>query len=412
MAANSQLSDPTSQESPEESSIGKGAISQISPTDNSTVDKPVVIGLGASAGGLAALRSFFTTLPNDTGMTFVVVVHLSPEHESALAELLQGYTLMPVQQVQSKVKMEANHVYVIPPAKRLLVTEGHLDLADYEMPRGRRLQIDTFLRSLAEQYGDGAAIILSGTGSDGAVGIQAIKEQGGLILVQDPEEAEYDGMPKSAIATGLADIIAPVAELAALLVATKHTRATLQLPANLDDLTAESQQTLNQILAQLQVRTGHDFRGYKQATLIRRIGRRMQLAQINTLSGYLNRLRQDGEEVEGLFRDLLIHVTEFFRDHSSWQYLQEAVLPNIFASKSRNDHIRVWTVGCATGEEPYGVAMLLLEYASTRDDPPHMQVFASDLGRLVLDFAREGVYPEAIAADVSEERLNRFFYAR
>jgi two-component system CheB/CheR fusion protein len=254
-----QPSDQTSQEIPDEIPEEKTLGGAEEPT---TEDGLVVIGLGASAGGLVALRTFLTAMPHDTGMTFVVVVHLSPEHESILAELLQGYTLMPVQQVQAQVKMEPNHVYVIPPGKRLLVSEGHLDLADFDMPRGRRLQIDTFSRSLADQHGDGAAIILSGSGSDGAVGIQSIKEQGGLILVQSPEEAEYDGMPKSAIATGLVDIVAPVAELAAQLIAAKQTRAVLQLPTNPNELTATAQQTLNQILAQLHLRTGHDFRGY------------------------------------------------------------------------------------------------------------------------------------------------------
>lgn len=371
--------------------------------------KLTVIGLGASAGGLAALRAFFAALPHNTGMTFVVVVHLSPEHESVLAELLQGYSLMPVMQVQSRVKMEPDHVYVIPPGKRLLVAEDYLDLSEFDMPRGRRLQIDTFFRSLAEQHGDGAAVVLSGTGSDGAVGIQSIKEEGGLILVQSPEEAEYDGMPKSAIATGLVDIVAPVAELAVQLVAAKQTKLHLEVPANLDDLTLASQQTLTQLLTQLRMRIGHDFSGYKRATILRRICRRMQLAQLYTLSAYLNRLRQDGEEADALYRDLLIHVTEFFRDPAAWLYLEEEIIPQIFANKTSNDNIRVWTVGCATGEEAYGIAMMLLEQAGQHEDPPHIQVFASDLGRLVLDFAREGAYPEAIAADVSEERLRRFF---
>ncbi|MEZ4618800.1 MAG: CheR family methyltransferase [Caldilineaceae bacterium] len=355
------------------------------------------------------LRTFFAELPDDTGMTFVVIMHLSPEYESTLPSLLQPYTTMPVAQVTAYVEMEPNHVYVIPPAKRLLVTEGHLDLADFEMPRGRRLQIDTFFRSLAEHHGDGAAIILSGGGSDGAVGIQSIKEGGGLILVQDPAEAEFDSMPRSAIATGLVDLVAPVAELVAQLVAAKRTRAALELPSDPAQLTNASEQILIQILTQLRLRTGHDFAGYKRGTILRRIGRRMQLVQASTLGDYIQRLRQSDEEADLLYRDLLIHVTEFFRDREAWETLKQEVIPQIFAGKGRDDHVRVWTVGCATGEEAYGLGILLLEHAATLPHPPHIQIFASDLGRTALDFAREGTYPEAIAANVSEERLTRFF---
>lgn len=368
-----------------------------------------VIGIGASAGGLTALRAFFSVLPPDTGLTFVVVVHLSPEHESTLADLLQIHTTMPVRQVAARMKMQPNHVYVIPPAKRLLVTEGDLELAEFEMPRGKRLQIDIFFRSLAEHHGDGAAVILSGSGSDGAVGIQSIKEKGGLILVQDPTEAEYDGMPKSAIATGLADVVAPVADLVTQLVAAKRIGAALELPLDPEDLSIASEETLMQILTHLRVRTNHDLSGYKRATILRRVSRRMQLAQIPTLSAYLHYLRQDGDETDALFRDLLIHVTEFFRDPDVWESMAQTVIPQIFAIKGRDDGVRVWTVGCATGEEAYSVAMLLLEHANTLAIPPQIQIFSSDLGDLALDFARRGVYPQAIAANVSAERLTRFF---
>ncbi|MEZ4866446.1 MAG: PAS domain S-box protein [Caldilineaceae bacterium] len=368
-----------------------------------------VVGLGASAGGLAALSAFFDAIPEDTGMTFVVVTHLAPDHESMMAELLQAHTAMPVSQVSGFVKMAPNQVYVIPPGKRLVVTEGHLDLADYAMPRGRRLQIDTFFRTLAEQHGDGAAIILSGTGSDGAVGIQHIKERGGLILAQDPAEAEYNAMPQSAIATGLVDIIAPVAQLAAQLVAAKQTRAQLELPTDPDGLTPAAQETLTQILDHVHQQTGHNFAGYRQGLLLQRIGRRMQLAGQQTLSGYLHRLRGDEREVDALYYDLVTHLTEFFRDEGAWMALADQVIPKLFVGKGRGDTIRVWTVGCAHGEEAYSIVILLLEHAATLDHPPQIQIFASDLGKPALDFARQGIYPEAIAASVSEERLERFF---
>jgi two-component system CheB/CheR fusion protein len=371
--------------------------------------RPIIIGIGASAGGLSALRTFFQALPKNTGLTFVVVVHLSPQHASSLAELLQPYTNMPVAQVTERVKIQAEHVYVIPPAKQLVVSDGELELKEFEQPRNRPLQIDAFFRSLAEEHGDGAVVILSGSGSDGAVGIQAIKERGGLVLVQSPEEAEYDGMPRSAIATGLVDIVAPVAELAAQLVAAKQIRPTVYLPADGEPLAESTHQALMQILAQVRVRTGHDFSGYKTATVLRRIARRMQITQVTTLTAYLHRLRQDSAEAETLFRDLLINVTEFFRDPEAWQALETTVIPQLFAGKGRDDTVRVWIAGCATGEEAYSLAMLLMEYTDGLVAPPLIQIFASDLSQNALRVAREGSYPKAIAADLSEERLARFF---
>lgn len=392
------------QSPPEDSSSDQDALYQ-----QSVTSKLSVVGIGASAGGLRALQAFFHALPTDSGLTFVVVVHLSPEHESVLAELIQACTTMPVQQVRTRVKMQPNHVYVIPPGKGLLVSKNDLELADLEMQRGRRLQIDMFFRSLAKQHGDGAAIILSGSGSDGAVGIQSIKEKGGLILVQDPAEAEYDGMPRSAIATGLVDIVGPVAELANQLVAAKETLAGLQLPQDESELSEAGQHTLIQILSQLRVRTGHDFSGYKRSTLLRRIARRMQINHVYTLSAYLQNLRNEPEEVSLLFRDILINVTEFFRDGESWSQLAEDIIPKLFEGKRKDDQLRLWVVGCATGEEVYTLAILLLEYADKLENVPGIQLFASDLGKMALEFAREGVYPEAIAAHLSDERLNRFF---
>ena len=271
------------------------------------------------------------------------------------------------------------------------------------------MQIDSFFRSLAEEHGDGGAIILSGSGSDGAVGIQAIKEKGGLLLVQSPAEAEYDGMPRSAIATGLVDIVGTVAELATQLVAAKQLRLTVELPRDGEPLSAVTEEALHQILTQLRLRTGHDFSGYKRATLLRRLARRMQLTQSTTLTAYLQRLRQDTDEADALFRDLLINVTEFFRDRDAWSALETMVIPQLFAGKGKDDSVRVWAVGCATGEEAYSLAMLLLEYANSLATPPAIQIFASDLGKSALDFARAGYYPEAIAVDLNAERLARFF---
>jgi two-component system CheB/CheR fusion protein len=368
-----------------------------------------VVGIGASAGGLSALQVFFAALPAATGLTFVVVVHLSPEHDSSLAELLQSRTQMPVQQVTGRVAMQPDHVYVIPPGRRLLVSDDHLDLAALEMPPGARTLIDLFFRSLAEQHGDGAAIILSGLGSDGAVGIQAIKEAGGLVFAQAPDEAEYDSMPRSAIATGVVDVVGTVAELAAQLVAAKQVHFAFGEMLAVAELPQAEQRTLAQILTLVRTRTGHDFTSYKRSTLLRRISRRMQLTHVATLDAYLHELRQDAAEAESLFHDLLIHVTEFFRDPQAWAALADTVIPRLFAGKGRGDQVRVWAAGCATGEEAYSLAMLLLEHAGTMDAPPQIQIFATDLGEAALRFARTGIYPEAISVTVAPERLARFF---
>ena len=401
------MSDPNLTESRQEETLDENAATKKPQTPRARLLS--VVGIGASAGGLAALRTFFSALPANTGMSFVVVMHLSPEHDSMLAEVLQPNTAMPVTQVNERVEIRPNHVYVIPPGKRLVVSAAHLDIIELDRQRGRRLQIDDFFRSLAQHHANGAAIILSGTGSDGSVGIKGIKEGGGLILAQDPTEAEYGDMPRSAIATGLVDIVAPAAELATQLVDAKRIGAILELPSDPSDLTKENEESVTQILAYLRVHMGHDFDGYKRNSLLRRIGRRMGLTQIQTLSAYLQRLRQDSEEAKALYRDLLIHVTEFFRNPEAWQILAEKVIPQIFEGKGHDDTVRAWTVGCATGEEPYGLAILLLEHAATLQHPPQIQIFASDLGESALSYARRGIYPEAIANQISEERLERFF---
>ena len=371
---------------------------------------PTVVGIGASAGGLIALQKFFDAMRQDTGMAFVVVTHMDPERESLLPELLQTHTAMPVRQVQDMTGIEPNHVYVVPPNRRIVVTDTHLDLEKFEEPRGHRLPIDHFFRSLASAHSNAVAIILSGGGTDGAVGVKAIKEYGGLLLVQHPEEAEYDSMPRAAINTGLADVVLPVAELAEKLIMYRHNG--VHLPQNPDLLTAVEMEAIYRILAEVQARTGHDFSQYKLSTILRRIQRRMQLYGYTTLSAYIEVLRQSNEEALALFNDLLIGVTSFFRDKEAWQALEQ-ILPRLFEGKRQDDTVRAWAIGCATGEEAYTVAILLLEYVSTLDafspGRPKIQVFASDLDDGALTKAREGIYPEAIEADVSLERLERFF---
>jgi two-component system, chemotaxis family, CheB/CheR fusion protein len=370
---------------------------------------PSIVAIGASAGGIKALQSFFAALPADTGMIFVVILHLSPEHESALAELLQHHTTMRVLQVTRQVTMEPDHVYVIPPARQLSVEDGVLTVADFDEPRGQRAPIDYFLRALAKQHSETAAILLSGTGADGSLGIKAIKEGGGLLLVQDPQEAEYDNMPRNALATGLVDVVAPVRQLVEELVVYQQNKETVQRATEPDALSDEGEDKLQRILAYLRVKVGHDFNQYKRPTVLRRIRRRMQLTHTSDLAEYLQLVRQEEDEAQLLFQDLLIGVTSFFRDPEAFQSLEKQVLPNLIADKGGSDTIRVWSVGCATGEEAYSLAMLLLEQTGSQEDSPAIQIFATDLDEQALEMARQGTYPETIAADLTEERLNRFF---
>ena len=382
-----------------------------------------VAGLGGSAGSLPALQSFFTAMPADSGMAFVVIVHLAPEHESNLAGLLQRTTDMPVLQVQERVKLETDHVYVIPPGKQLWIDDGVLALSDMEPRTGKHVAVDLFFRTLADSHGPhAAAIVLSGADGDGAIGIKRIKERGGLGIAQVPEEAEHDGMPRSAIATGLVDWVLPVAEMPAKLLEYWRAENRLSLPseegpspvaadeARIEDgkTNPAGEQALHEILSYLRVREGHDFSYYKRATILRRIGRRMQVSGIEDAPSYLSFLRTHPGEPTALLHDLLISVTNFFRDREAFAAL-EAKIPSLFAGKRPEDTVRVWVAACATGEEAYSVAMLLREHADTLVHPPKLQVFATDLDESAIQWAREGTYSETIAADVSEERLRRFF---
>ena len=373
----------------------------------SETDELAVVGIGASAGGLKALQAFFESLPDNTGMAFVVITHLHPEHESHLAEILQNSTQMPVMQVSGLVALKSNHVYVIPPNRRLVMADSQLDVTDFKEPRGQRSPIDFFFRSLAKAHPNSVGIILSGGGTDGSVGVKAIKEVGGLLMVQHPDETEYDSMPRAAIATGLADVVLPVRELAQKLV--DYVRIQPELPKDADDLNERQLETVRRILAHVHARTGHDFGQYKRSTVFRRIQRRMQINGLSTLETYLDYLRQNVTEATAMFNDVLIGVTSFFRDRESWQQLAEQVIPLLFKGKETGDMVRTWTVGCATGEEAYSLAILLFEQVDKLELRPQIQVFASDLDENSIKQAREGLYPAAIEADVSLERLGRFF---
>src|SRR6478609_1227450 len=376
-----------------------------------------VVGIGGSAGGIPAMQRFFNAMPNDSDMAFVVVLHLSPEHESALSEVLQTSTSMPVTQACDGELVRANHVYVIPPGRHLSMLNGHLRLTELPRERGRRLTVDSFFRSLADTQGPrSVGIIFSGGDGDGALGIKRIKERGGLTIAQDPLEAEHSGMPRSAIATNMVDWVLTADKIPAHLLEYQARERRLNLPPESGPNPAEAprpatsveEAALRDVLTFLRARTGRDFTYYKRATIVRRVARRMQVNAVDDLSAYLTFLRVHPGEAGALLQDLLISVTNFFRDRESFAAL-ETQIPELFRNKTAADTVRVWVPACATGEEAYSIAMLLSEHARTLDLPPALQIFASDLDEHVLAEARNGFYPSSISTDVSAERLQRFF---
>jgi two-component system, chemotaxis family, CheB/CheR fusion protein len=374
------------------------------PQANQNDTKPVIVTIGASAGGVSALQHFFGSLPEQSGAAYVVVVHLDPAHRSEMPAILAAKTKMPVVQVGERQRLEADHVYVIPPDRRLQMVDHEISTAEFDEPRGQRSPIDLFFRSVAEKLGDGFAVILSGAGSDGAIGVRAVKEAGGIILVQDPNEAEYSSMPRSAIATGVADFVLPVRDLAKRLVDLIRIKESV-----IPDIRNFDEDVLRRILAHLRVRTGHDFSKYKRSTVLRRVARRVQVTRAEDLAQYYDVMRDNSEEAQALLGDLLISVTTFFRDSEAFELLARDIVPALFQGKEMDETIRIWVSGCATGEEAYSFAILLLEGASKHPIRPQIQVFGSDLDSRALASAREGRFPMAIETDVSEERLRRFF---
>ncbi|MGN6787943.1 MAG: CheR family methyltransferase [Rhodanobacteraceae bacterium] len=378
-----------------------------------------VVGLGASAGGLTALKTFLQQMPKKSGLAFVVILHLSPKHESVADKVLQASTRMPVTQVSGPTPLEPNHVYVISPNQDLTMSDGHLHVEEARRPRGHHVAIDLFFRTLADTHQDKAVgVILSGADSDGAVGIARIKEQGGVTFVQAPEDAEYDDMPRNAIASGQIDFVLPVAEIPDKLIEWWKNARAIQLPKPEPegepilqappDTSADAERALREILDILAVRSGHDFRYYKRATVLRRIERRMQVSVVRDLPAYREFLKEHPEETHALLDDMLIGVTNFFRDRESFETLEREVIPEIMHG-GRNDQTRVWVPGCATGEEAYSLAMLLAEHADTLNAPPAFQVFASDIDEPAIAYGRAGVYPQSIITDVPPTRLRQFF---
>jgi two-component system CheB/CheR fusion protein len=379
------------------------------PPDES-VDFPV-IGIGASAGGLDACTKLISALPADNGLAFILVQHLDPTHESLMVALLAAHTTMTVSQATEGMPIEREHVYVIPPGTYLSVDHGLLHLSSPTAPHGARLPFDFLLNSLAESYGPRAVcLILSGTGADGSLGLKAIKKKRGLVIAQDPDEAEYEGMPKNAIATGAVDLVLPVAEIPDALNAYKQRQT--RVAANRESLLPEkTTDFLPEIVDLLRTQTPHDFTLYKPGTLERRIERRMSMAAIETdgMGGYFKILQNDPTELELLAKDLLINVTSFFRDPKVFDFLAEKIIPDLVRNREPNQPLRLWIAGCSTGEETYSLTMLILEEITAAKSNIKLQVFASDVDADAVSSAREGIYPETIEADVSPARLARFF---
>jgi two-component system, chemotaxis family, CheB/CheR fusion protein len=371
-----------------------------------------IVGIGASAGGLAAFEAFFSGMPADTdpNMAFVLVQHLAPDHKSLLTELIRRYTRMKVFEVEDGMKVRQNCAYIIPPNRDMAFLNGELQLMEPATPRGQRLPIDFFFRSLAaDQHERAICIILSGTGSDGTLGLRAIKGEGGMAMVQSCESAEYDGMPRSAIATGLVDFVLPPDQMPERLIA--FSAHAIGKDDESRDKLPETENAFKKIFVLMRKQTGHDFSQYKFNTINRRIERRMALQQIEAIDDYIKYLNQMPSEVELLFRDLLIGVTGFFRDPEAFEVLETQVIPSLLSSKSEDDVIRVWSVGCSTGEEAYSLAILLKEARDKMKRNIQAQVFATDIDSQAIATARAGIYPASISADISAERLAQFFTA-
>ncbi len=376
-----------------------------------------IVGIGASAGGLAAFEAFFSGMPPDKepGMAFVLVQHLSPDHNSILTDLVQKYTRMQVFEVKDGMEVKPNCTYIIPPNRDMTFLNGKLQLSEISEHQGQRLPIDLFFRSLAEEQHERAiCIVLTGTGSDGTLGLRAIKGEGGMAMVQNPASSEYDGMPRSALGTGLVDYELPPAEMPAQLM-TYASQAFWDNSApglpEAEEPAPEEENVLKKIFELLRSQTGNDFSQYKPNTINRRIERRMAVHQIEDIEKYVKFLQKTPTEVEDLFRDLLIGVTSFFRNPGAFEVIKTQCLPKLLEDEHSKTPLRIWIAGCSTGEEAYSLAILVTEHLEKHKKDDRVQIFATDIDKKALDTARTGIYPASIAADLSAERLSKYFTA-
>ncbi|MBV9145507.1 MAG: PAS domain-containing protein [Acidobacteria bacterium] len=371
---------------------------------------PMLVAIGASAGGVEALQELFGAMPAEPGLTFLVMLHTAPEPDGRLSEVIQRKTSIPVTAPRRSAKLRMNHIYCLPCDRELELLQGEVLVTERKFDMDRSAAIDLLFRSVAGIYKERAiSVLLSGTGADGSLGTGRIREEGGVNIVQDPGQAQYPSMPRSAIEQGSVDFVLPLEQIPNKLVSLRQNAERIQLPPEKEATRTLSENALIEILALLRARTRHDFLGYKRSTVLRRIERRMQITECEDLTEYLMHLRQHPEEVQGLLRDLLISVTSFFRDPQAFRQLESEIVPRLFAEIKSGGQIRVWVPGCATGEEAYSQAMILTEFAETLNQPPSLQIFATDIDESALAAGRSGLYPHTISADVSEQRLRRFF---
>ncbi len=373
--------------------------------------KLIVVGIGASAGGLDACRRLIADLPVGAGMAFILVQHLDPTHESMMVDLLTPHTQLKVRQATDGMPIEPDCFYVIPPGVYLSTKDGALRLSSPKAHHGARLPFDFLLRSMAEDCdAPPICVILSGTGADGSLGLRAIKEKGGLVIVQDPDEAAFDGMPRSAIMTGSVDLVLPIAKIASAL--TQRDQQKSETPAQHGSTPVVVEWEFpDEIIEMLRTRTAHDFSLYKKGTLLRRLERRMGMLSMGSgdIGKYLDLLRRDNAELEQLAAEMLINVTSFFRDANVFDFLSENIVPEMIREASADQPIRIWVAGCSSGEEAYSLAMLFREQLEASGLNIKLQIFASDADPDAVARAREGIYPESISADVATHRLSRFF---
>jgi len=377
---------------------------------NTVAKNFLVVGIGASAGGVQALRDFFHHVPENPNIAYVVILHLSPDHDSKLAEVLQLTAKIPVVQVTQKMHIMPNNVYVISPNQHLTMSDDEIEVSPNLNIEERRAPVDIFFRTLADSHGQRAVcVILSGTGANGSMGLKRIKELGGAAFVQSPREAEFSEMPRNAIATDVVDEVLSVHEIPTRIQEYQQNLGTVLIAEEAEKRPDDQQHALREIFSQLRLRTGHDFSNYKRPTLLRRIERRINIRSLPNLPAYASYLQQNPEEISALLKDLLISVTNFFRDAKAFETLEQEVLPAILKRKTSENQVRIWVAGCATGEEAYSVAMLCAEKTLNVIDAPKVQIFATDIDEGAISNAREGYYTINDAADVSPERLRRFF---
>jgi len=370
----------------------------------------MVVGIGASAGGIQALKEFFENVTGDSGIAYVVILHLSPDHVSKLPEILQLVARIPVTQVVGKVKVNADHIYVISPNHHLAMTDGYIRASENLQEEDRRAPVDIFFRTLADSQGSQAVcVVLSGTGADGSMGLKRIKEKGGAAFVQNPRQAEFDEMPRNSIATGLVDEVLPVAEIPGKILGYKNGMSHVQIHLEDQEQTVEQQNLLREIFTRIQTKLGHNFSNYKRPTILRRIERRINMRNLPDLATYVEFIDQNPDEIIALQKDLLISVTNYFRDKKAFDIVEKEVIPTLIRQATGGVPVRIWVAGCATGEEAYSLAMICAEQTFHLIDVPKIQIFGTDIDEDAIMEAREGTYTLNDAADVSPERLERFF---